>query len=285
MEFNKNYNDNGEFHNRFSFFKKSIETIKKLNEWQSSFRAGHNQFSDWSDEEFDNFNNLDVSGYVPKLPEQAQPVNKEHNAIDWKGKGGVNKIKDQGQCGSCWAFSTQGAVEGAHFADRGTLVDFAEQYLVSCDHNGIFPFKNMGCSGGQMNRAFSFLTKNLNVYQADYKYTAKDYSDPENECKKGITYATNSKLKDYWSVPEDKDGFDNLLTRLAERTVAVAIQADQPAFRYYTDGIIPEGECEGQSLDHGVLLYGLDKDAEAGDVLLVRNSWGERWGEKGYVRI
>ena len=84
MEFNKNYNDNGEFYNRFSFFKKSIETIKKLNEKQSSFTAGHNQFSDWSDEEFDNFNNLDVSGYVPKLPEQAQPVNKDHNAIDWK---------------------------------------------------------------------------------------------------------------------------------------------------------------------------------------------------------
>ena len=136
-----------------------------------------------------------------------------------------------------------------------------------------------------MNRAFSFLTKNSNVFTKDYKYEGKDYTEKGYECKSPIDYAPNSKLKDYWSVPEDKDGFDNLLTRLAERPVAVAIQADQPAFRYYTDGIIKEGDCEGQSLDHGVLLYGLEKDATLGDILLVRNSWGNRWGEQGYVRI
>jgi len=136
-----------------------------------------------------------------------------------------------------------------------------------------------------MNRAFSYLTKNLNVYQKDYKYTAKDYNDPDNVCAKNINYAPNSKLRDYFSIPEDKVGFNNLLTRLAERPVAVAIQADQPAFRYYTEGVIPEGQCDGQSLDHGVLLYGLDHDNDLGDILLVRNSWGERWGEKGKVRI
>lgn len=136
-----------------------------------------------------------------------------------------------------------------------------------------------------MNRAFSFLTKNLNVLQKDYEYTAKDYSDPENECKKNINYAPNSKLKDYWSVPEDKVGFDNLLTRLADRPVAVAIQADQPHFRNYQKGVIVEGECDGQSLDHGVLLVGLENDAELGDVLIVRNSWGTRWGDNGYVKI
>lgn len=282
MDFNKNYNDNGEFHNRYTYFKKSLETIRHLNKKQSTFVAGINFFADWSDQEFDDFNNLDVSGYEPKLPENALPVVTDHNPVDWRTN--MNDVKDQGQCGSCWAFSTQGAAEGAYWVDKGTKVDFAEQYLVSCDHNGIFPFKNMGCSGGQMNRAFSFLTKNNNVYQKDYAYTAKDYTQGE-ECKSGIVYAQGTKAKDYWSVPEDKVGFDNLLTRLADRPIAVAVQADQPGFRYYEKGIVADGDCEGQSLDHGIVLVGLEIDKDLGEVLIVRNSWGSRWGEKGYIRI
>lgn len=135
-----------------------------------------------------------------------------------------------------------------------------------------------------MNRAFSFLTKNENVEQKDYDYKAKDYDQGE-ECKSSINYAKNSKLVDYWSVAEDKVGFDNLLTKLANRPLSVAIQADQPGFRYYTEGVIPQGECEGQSLDHGILLVGLQKDPEFGDVLVIKNSWGQRWGEKGFGRI
>lgn len=107
-----------------------------------------------------------------------------------------------------------------------------------------------------MNRAFSFLTKNLNVLQKDYKYTAKDYTQGE-ECKSGIEYYANSKAKDYWSVPEGKNDFNDLLTRLAERPVAVAVQADQPGFRYYAEGVVADGDCEGQSLDHGIVLVGL----------------------------
>lgn len=146
MDFNKNYNDNGEFYTRYSNFKKSLETIRHLNNKQKSFKAGVNFFADWSDAEFDEFNNLDVKGYEPKYPENAAPVVTDHNPVDWRTK--MNPIKDQGQCGSCWAFSTQGAAEGSYWVDKGINADFAEQYLVSCDHNGIFPFKNMGCSGG-----------------------------------------------------------------------------------------------------------------------------------------
>ena len=286
MEFNRNYISNSEFNKRYTEFKNTLKEIQRINSRNTKgMIAGITKFADWTSEEFASILTLDTTGYVPKLPDNLAAPNKDHEDIDWRNKNGVQKVKDQGACGSCWAFSAQGAVEGAHFVDKKQLVDFAEQYLVSCNHDGIFPFKNMGCSGGQMNRAFSFLTKNNNVFQDDYEYKAQDY-DQGQECKKSITYAPNSKLADYWSIAEDKgDSFDNLLTRLAERPVAVAVNAGEPnLWKNYKGGVMEEADCAGQSLDHGVLLVGLENDKD-GPLLIVKNSWGSRWGREGFVYI
>ena len=198
--------------------------------------------------------------------------------VDWVKKGAVTGVKNQGQCGSCWSFSTTGAMEGAYYLKYGTLDSFSEQELVDCDtrSNG---GKDMGCNGGLMDNAFSWIKKNGGIC------TEKDYPYVSGETKKAGTCHTcaaveGTDVEKYFDVPSKSD--DDMMEAVAQQPVSVAIQADQKDFQLYTSGVFT-GSC-GTDLDHGVLVVGYgDMDGE--QYYKIKNSWGTSWGKDGYIYI
>jgi len=181
--------------------------------------------------------------------------------VDWRTKGAVNPIKDQGQCGSCWAFSTTGALEGRCFIDGFGLHSFSEQQLVDCSST----FGNQGCNGGLMNNAWDYLEKNCLCYEGDYPYEAVD-----DTCK---TLKGHNKISTYTAVAAGN--VDQLAAGAAQQPVSIAVDAQN--FQLYQSGIF--NDCS-TNLDHGVLLVGYTSDA-----WIVKNSWGASWGESGYIRL
>lgn len=200
-------------------------------------------------------------------PYEHKPINIPES-IDWRDYNIVTPVKNQGHCGSCWTFSATGAMEGAWAKNTSTLISISEQQLVDCVK------KDNGCNGGMMNDAFEYGIENPLCTESQDPYEAID-----DKCIKCDSYIQFSSCKD---IPEN----NQLLLKEAVGIygpISVAIQADQEVFRDYVNGIISDKEC-GNNLDHGVLIvgYGTENDTK---YWIVKNSWGEDWGENGYVRI
>ncbi|KAH8020453.1 hypothetical protein HPB51_001751 [Rhipicephalus microplus] len=193
-------------------------------------------------------------------------------AVDWRKKGAVTPVKNQGQCGSCWAFSTTGALEGQHFRKTRKLVSLSEQNLVDCSRS----FGNNGCEGGLMDNAFKYIKANKGIDTEDtYPYNGTDGVCHFNKSDVG---ATDSGFVD---IPE---GDENKLKKAVAMVgpVSVAIDASHESFQFYSEGVYDEPECDSEQLDHGVLVVGYGtKDGQ--DYWLVKNSWGTSWGDGGYI--
>jgi C1A family cysteine protease len=224
-------------------------------------------------------NQINRSPATMRLRGGAASVTDLPPTVDWVDAGAVTPVKNQGQCGSCWSFSTTGALEGAYFIKDGTLESFSEQQLVSCD-NRKGGGKDMGCNGGLMDSAFAWIEGNGGLCaEEDYEYTSGT-TQSSGSCITGCKNVQGSKVQSFVDVPAASDA--DMMMALTKQPVSIAIQADQKDFQLYSSGVF-SGEC-GTSLDHGVLTVGYGTmDGE--DYYRVKNSWGETWGKGGYIYL
>eukprot|EP01017_Pseudomicrothorax_dubius_P024561 TRINITY_DN2609_c0_g1_i2.p1 TRINITY_DN2609_c0_g1~~TRINITY_DN2609_c0_g1_i2.p1 ORF type:complete len:403 (+),score=116.29 TRINITY_DN2609_c0_g1_i2:112-1209(+) len=255
---------------RLRVFRDNVLKIKKIMDEGRPYTLAINQFADLTQEEF-------ASQYMG-LKHQNRERNEIHldtsnlqDSVDWRTKGAVTPVKDQGQCGSCWAFSATGSIEGLYAIRNGKLLSFSEQQLVDCSGS----YDNQGCNGGLMDSAFQYVIDNGIEQESDYPYKAQD-----QRCKADSSKSDRT-LKGFADVPQNNQ--DQLAAAIAQQPVSVAIEADRMVFQFYSGGILDSKAC-GTSLDHGVLAVGYG-DESGKQYFIVKNSWGPSWGEKGYVRI
>ena len=246
-----------------------------------TFKLGHNQFSGMSSDEYKQYLGFQMvderpvtTNYFYSVSNDKLPV-----SVDWVKAGAVTPVKDQGQCGSCWSFSTTGALEGIYSIVNDNLVSFSEQQLVDCDsfRNG---GKDHGCNGGLMDNAFSWIGKNNGLCsEADYPYVS-GVTQKNGDCQKTCTVVKNSHVVDFVDVQPSSD--DAMMQALSKQPVAIAIEADQREFQLYKSGVFT-ATC-GTKLDHGVLAVGYGT-VDGLDYYMVKNSWSTSWGNGGYILL
>jgi len=241
-----------------------------------SFRLGLNKFADLTPQEFQSFKGLRYNATaVARKGETFVPtVTDVPDTVDWRDKGYVTPVKDQAQCGSCWAFSATGSLEGQHFAKTGKLVSLSEQNLVDCSGS----YGNQGCNGGLMDQAFQYIKANGGIdTEESYPYTAQDGTCHFKQNAIGATCTGFVDVK----VNSESD-LKNAVATVGP--VSVAIDASNYSFQLYNGGIYDEPNCSSTMLDHGVLAVGYGTD-NGKDYWLVKNSWGPSWGVKGYIQM
>ena len=273
-KFGKSYGTKEEFEFRADLFKKNLALLAEENgRNENTFTVGINKFADWTPAEFRR-----MLSYKPtrglKVLSQSTNVGIP-SSVDWRTEGAVNPVKDQGQCGSCWAFSAVGVLESRYKIAKGTLFQLSEQQLVDCARGS--PYSSEGCNGGEMTDAFDYSASKGMMTEADYPYKAFDQS-----CKYDSSKVTPVKGSGHYMIPPNSA--IQLKTDIANGPVSVAIEADTFVFQFYSGGVLNSSKC-GTNLDHGVVAVGYGVDSAKGEFYIVRNSWGASWGEKGYIRI
>jgi len=275
-EFGKTYATKAEFEFRSALFKESLALIEEHNaRGTETHELGLNHMSDWTDHEY-----RQLLGYKPEIRQTEKVSNATlldtsnlADDVNWVTKGAVTPVKNQEQCGSCWAFSSTGAIEGSEFL-HGTkqLVSLSEQNLVDCSK------ANHACKGGLMDLAFTFVETHPLMTEAEYPYTAHHnlFSKCKYDSSKGVGHVAG--FKDV--TPRDPA---QMKAALAVGPVSVAIEADKSVFQQYKTGVITSSGC-GKNLDHGVLAVGYGTE-DGQDYFLVKNSWGASWGMDGFVKI
>ncbi|XP_072453040.1 procathepsin L-like isoform X2 [Notamacropus eugenii] len=277
----KTYGGNEEDSRRRATWEKNLRMIEMHNlEYSAdkqSFRMEMNKFGDMTNEEFrqvmnglrhDRFQrktkgNLLHEPLFEQLPE----------SVDWRTEGCVTPVKDQGSCGSSWAFSATGSLESQWFLKTGKLVSLSEQNLVDCAKDEV----NHGCDGGLMDHAFEYVKKNGGIdTEESYPYRGVDY-----ECWYNPK-TTVANITGYVDIPS---GQERALMQAVVNVgpISVGVDASHESFQFYDSGVYYEPECSSEALDHGMLVVGYGIEDTEEKYWLVKNSWGEDWGNDGYI--
>ena len=283
--FGKDYTSEADEARRYRYF---VENARKATEMQrlnphAQFSADHSPFSDISAAEFAVYHN--AKAYFAEqlrrradknLPEAEQTTaanaTSSSSSVDWRAKGAVTAVKNQGQCGSCWSFSTTGNIEGQWFIAGNPLVSLSEQQLVSCDTT------NNGCQGGMMDNAFAWLvsTNGGNILsESVYPYASGQGTAPACNPPAVAPAATITGHRD---LP----GSESSMAQWMLTGGPISIGVDATSWQTYSGGVMTN--CVSTQVDHGVLAVGFD-DSSSPPYWIIKNSWGPTWGESGYIRI
>ncbi|KAL1493911.1 hypothetical protein ABEB36_009591 [Hypothenemus hampei] len=280
-KYNKEYNDKREYYYRLNVFIQNLAKIDKLNKYeQGTATYGITEFADLTEIEFsqshgyrsDIRNENDLPFAQAQIPQIELPTE-----FDWRIKGAVTKVKNQGLCGSCWAFSVTGNVEGQYAIKYGRLLEFSEQELVDCDKT------DEGCNGGLMDNAYRAIEKLGGLEtESDYPYEGDDET-----CKFNSTKIA-TQLSGALNISHNETDMAKWLVQ--NGPISIAINAN--AMQFYFGGVSHPWKslCSPNNLDHGVLIvgYGVHTYQLFNRTLpywIVKNSWGTSWGEQGYYRV
>ncbi|KAE8573697.1 cathepsin L [Halyomorpha halys] len=282
----KSYKSHVEEQRRLSIFMKNMKLIEEHN---AQFKAGlvsyylkMNHLGDMFPEEF---NSAHLGLKPVEIKKEGKPtevffVPPSNDvipaSIDWRELGAVTSVKNQGSCGSCWAFSTTGAVEGQLFRKTGKLVSLSEQQLMDCSVD----YNNLSCKGGLMDNAFQYLKYVGGLESEDsYPYEARD-----GYCTfKPWKSVSGTVIKSYVDVEfGDLAALQNAVATVGP--VSVAVSAGNNNFRFYGGGVFNGNGCNPLFLDHGVLVVGYGSE-NGKNYWIIKNSWGPNWGEEGYMRL
>ncbi|KAN0033323.1 hypothetical protein ACTA71_002747 [Dictyostelium dimigraforme] len=242
-----------------------------------------NEYSDLTQKEFaDRFFEKLVPEFRSASVYDIKPTPFKHNenatipkSFDWRDYGAVGKVKNQGSCASCWSFSALGSLEGHFFLKYGELLDLSEQNLVDC----ATPFGPHGCKTGWMHDAFKYIISSGGVNKdSEYPYIAKDGVCKFNESEKV------AKVSGFVMIPKFSE--EALAEAIAlYGPVAVPIDTSTKEFQHLSGGIYYSENCNPYNTVHAVLAVGYGTDENGTDYFTMKNSWGNSWGEDGYLKV
>jgi cathepsin F len=278
IKFKKFYSTSEEYQIRFEIFKNNLKILKEKKSHEL-FQTGITKFFDMRFEEFKTIYLSLKVGDIDKLREELKEVRVENvsgdipDSFDWRDKGAVTKVKNQYICGSCWTFSTTGNIESLYFLKYNQTKLFSEQQLIDCDNY------DHGCNGGYMEGAYKYLIEAGGIMSEEEYY----YRGFDDECSFN-KQQVKAKIKSYMMVKSQDEG-DIKRILLEKGPLSVAFNAETGLYNYL-GGIVDfdkQEDCPAV-LNHAVLLVGYGTE-NGKDYWIVKNSWGEDWGEKGYFRI
>jgi len=277
-KFNRHYAPH-EVEHKFKCFRRVLDQIDDRNA-KDSARHGMNQFSDMCPEEFalkflgtHKLNSMNATHKGTHFPTNG-PASPQLS-VDWRTAGAVTPIKDQGACGSCWAFAAAGAIESKwKIADTThTLVSLSDGEVNQCSTNGI----NDGCNGGWMEDAFDWVISNRGIAsQADYPYTSGN--GVTGSCVTSKLSLVAATISSYHIVAANEASMANYLSQYGPLSVAV----DASSWNTYNGGIM--SNCGAFQINHGVIIVGVQTTAST-PYWIIKNSWGTSWGEDGYLLL
>jgi len=273
-KYNKVYSQ-GDIKYRFQVFQDNMKKVETLNQRNPYARFGATKFADLTAEEFKMY-----KGYKP-TNQRGQKLNVELKAplpqsFDWRDKHAVTDVYDQGQCGSCWAFSCTEAIESQWFLAGHTLTSLSPQQIVDCDVGG----QDEGCNGGDTPTCYQYVIKQGGLESwSDYPYNAND-----NSCS--FTSADVVATISSWGyVTQDKNETEMQIGLVEKGPLSICVDAE--SWQFYFGGVV--SDLCGNDLDHCVLIVGYEDyttwDGVVKPIWMIRNSWGADWGEDGYIYV